>query len=76
MLNDPHIGGKTYRKSINIVRKFMHERKIHLIPPILINYTFVTDVNKRIFFCCTSHSREIQNTCTLPDYTLKQQQLS
>ena len=52
-LNDPLLQQKTY---MSILKTFYNEKKIPLIPPLLINDKFVTDIKTKacifnIFFC-------------------------
>lgn len=70
-LNNPLIGPKAYWSILN---KFLHKRKIPIIPPISFNDNFITDVSEKArifneFFAaqCTL----IQNVSTLPAFCLK-----
>ena len=61
-LNEPHIGAKSYWSILN---KFMHKKKIPLIPPILINDSFVMDISKKThlfntyyFFCKSLYNKK------------------
>ena len=41
--NNPQIGCKTYWSILN---KFMHKKKIPLIPPIFLNNIYITDISE------------------------------
>ena len=65
-LNNPQIGCKTYWSILN---KFVHKKKIPLIPPIFSNNNYVTDISEKahlfnIFFA--NQCKIIQNKSTLP----------
>ena len=65
-LNNPQIGCKTY--------KFMHKKKIPLIPPILLNNIYITDISEKahlfnVFFA--NQCKIIQNKSTLPVFGRK-----
>ena len=66
-LNDPQLGSKAYWSILN---KFLHKKKIPLIPPLLVNNSFVTKTYLfNDFFAqqCTL----IQNSSMLPSFEYK-----
>ena len=57
-LNNPQLGPKAYWSILN---KFLHKKKIPLIPPLLVNNSLVTNALKKtslfnVFFCATMYS--------------------
>ena len=57
-LNNPQLGAKAYWSILN---KFLHKKKIPLIPPLLVNNSLVTNALKKTslfndFFCATMYS--------------------
>ena len=70
-LNDPQTGSKCYWSILN---KFLQKKKIHLIPPILWNGTFVTNVCEKITLFNTivaDQCTPINNSSTLPPFKIK-----
>ena len=57
-LNDPQTGAKSYWSILN---KFLQKKKIPLIPPILVNGTFITKICEKI----TIFNRFFADQCTL-----------
>ena len=67
-LNDPFLGPKKYWSILNT---FLNKKKITLIPPILHNDTFVTDMKETadIFNICFSlQCSPFRNSSTLPNF--------
>ena len=69
-LNDPSTSEKSYW---TIFKTFYNKRKIPLIPPLLVNNSFVTDFKEKAnlfneFFCkqCTKKQCTVANDSTLP----------
>ena len=59
---------------MSILNKFMHKKKIPLIPPILLNNNFITDISENahllsVFFA--NQCKIIQNKNTLPVFAPK-----
>ena len=67
-LNDPQTGSKSYW---SIRNQFLQKKKIPLIPPILLNGTFITNVCKKVTLFNTIFADLINNTSTLPPFEYK-----
>ena len=70
-LNNPQTGSKSYWSILN---KFLQNRKIPLIPPILSNGTFITNVHEKINLFNTFFADQctiLNNTSTLPPFEYK-----
>ena len=70
-LNDPQIGVKSYW---SILKKFLQKNKIPLIPPILLNGTFITNVCEKVTLFNTFFADQctpINNSSTLPPFEYK-----
>ena len=70
-LNDPQTGAKSYWSILN---KFVQKKKIPLIPPILWNGTFVTNICEKITLFNTFFADQcipINNSSTLPPFEYK-----
>ena len=70
-LNDPQTGAKSYWSILN---KLLQKIKIPLIPPILFNGTFITNVNEKITLFNTFFAEQctpINNSSTLPPFEYK-----
>ena len=70
-LNDPQTGAKSYWSILN---KFLHKKKIPLIPPMLCNGIFVTNIYEKITLFNTFFADQctpINNSSTLPPFEYK-----
>ena len=70
-LNNPQTGSKSYWSILN---KILQNRKIPLIPPILSNGAFITNVHENINLfntCFAAQCTILNNTSTLPPFEYK-----
>ena len=70
-LNDPQLGVKAYW---SIVNKFLHKKKIPLIPPIVVNDNIITSVSEKAGMFNNYFAKQctlLQNESVLPGFSLK-----